>query len=225
MRGIGEGVRKRGRCWSTKLPSLAALALVTALFGATPLQAQVQEIGPDGRVVTISGPAVYLTDDLRPQSIRPTTLPEYRARVAQNRPKRPALAIESVIAAASAHYSVSPILVTAVAWRESDFDTAALSPKGARGVMQLMPDTARALNADARIPSANIDAGVAYLALLLRHYDGDIIKALAAYNAGPRAVDHYGGMPPYRETRAYVDAILDRMSVASTDQSLQEDLP
>jgi soluble lytic murein transglycosylase-like protein len=84
----------------------------------------------------------------------------------------------------------------------------AVSPKGALGVMQLMPSTARALSADPRDPAQNIDAGARLLRELLIKYDGDVVKALSAYNAGAGAVDRYHGMPPYAETQNYVDKVI-----------------
>lgn len=109
--------------------------------------------------------------------------------------------------AARAH-GVDPRLVAAVARRESAFHPRAVSPAGASGVMQLMPATARFLGVtdvfDAR---QNIFGGTRYLRSLLETFDGDLDLALAAYNAGPGAVEKYNGVPPYRETRSYVAAI------------------
>jgi len=99
-------------------------------------------------------------------------------------------------------------LVESVAKVESAFRPDAVSPKGALGVMQLMPGTARALSADPSDTEQNIDAGTKLLQDLLIKYDGDVVKALAAYNAGPGAVDRYQGLPPYRETQNYVDKVL-----------------
>lgn len=101
-----------------------------------------------------------------------------------------------------------PALVESVARVESNLQPDAVSPKGALGVMQLMPATARALEADPHDTAQNIDAGARLLRELLIKYDGDVVKALSAYNAGSGAVDRYRGMPPYAETRDYVDKVI-----------------
>lgn len=108
-----------------------------------------------------------------------------------------------------------PALVESVARVESNLRPDAVSPKGALGVMQLMPATARALEADPHDTAQNIDAGARLLRELLLKYDGDVVKALSAYNAGSGAVDRYRGMPPYAETRDYVDKVI-RAYVAAT---------
>jgi soluble lytic murein transglycosylase-like protein len=101
-----------------------------------------------------------------------------------------------------------PALVESVARVESNLRPDAVSPKGALGVMQLMPATARVLEADPHDTAQNIDAGARLLRELLIKYDGDVVKALSAYNAGAGAVDRYRGMPPYAETRDYVDKVI-----------------
>jgi soluble lytic murein transglycosylase-like protein len=101
-----------------------------------------------------------------------------------------------------------PALVESVARVESNFRPDAVSPKGALGVMQLMPATARELSADPHDIAQNIDAGARLLRDLLIKYGGDVVKALSAYNAGSGAVDRYRGMPPYAETRDYVDKVI-----------------
>ena len=101
-----------------------------------------------------------------------------------------------------------PAFVESVAQVESALRPNALSPKGAMGVMQLMPATARAMDADPSDTAQNIDAGVRLLRDLLVRYDGDVVKALAAYNAGEGAVERYQGLPPYPETQNYVDKVL-----------------
>jgi len=105
-------------------------------------------------------------------------------------------------------YAVDPALVRAVIHAESGFNTLARSRKGAMGLMQLMPATAREVGVqDARVPEHNIRGGVRYLAGLLAQFKGNVKLATAAYNAGPRAVEKYGGVPPYAETQAYVERV------------------
>ncbi|MDN3920904.1 transglycosylase SLT domain-containing protein [Roseateles violae] len=106
-------------------------------------------------------------------------------------------------------YQLAPHLVLAVMATESNFDPLALSPKNAQGLMQLIPDTAARFNVKKPSdPTQNIRGGMAYLRWLLAYFEGDVALALAAYNAGEKAVDRYRGVPPYAETRLYVRRIL-----------------
>ena len=116
--------------------------------------------------------------------------------------------IKAFLRDASERTGLPPAFVESVARVESAMRPDAVSPKGAVGVMQLMPSTARALAADPRDPAQNIDAGARLLRDLLIKYDGDVVKALSAYNAGAGAVDRYRGMPPYAETQNYVDKVI-----------------
>jgi soluble lytic murein transglycosylase-like protein len=109
--------------------------------------------------------------------------------------------------AAADKYGLPRRLVRCIMAAESAFQIDALSPKGAIGLMQLMPETAQLLGADPHDPAQNVDAGVRYLRDLLIKYDGFLQRALAAYNAGPAAVDKYHSVPPYRETINYVNRI------------------
>jgi hypothetical protein len=110
---------------------------------------------------------------------------------------------------ASGTYRLDPDLVTSVIRAESGFNVRAVSPKGAQGLMQLMPQTATQLGVkNAFDPQANVEAGTRYLRELLERYNFDLIKALAAYNAGPQRVEQYNGVPPYYETKAYVARIV-----------------
>ena len=117
--------------------------------------------------------------------------------------------LKQVVNAAGDKHLIDPDLISSVIHAESRFNPNAVSPKGAQGLMQLMPVTASRLGvADAFDPTANVDAGTKYLRELLLQYNGDIAKALAAYNAGPLRVQQYHGVPPYRETRSYVAQVI-----------------
>ena len=119
------------------------------------------------------------------------------------------LDLDELVSATSEIYKLDPDLVNSVIRAESGFNVRAVSPKGAQGLMQLMPQTASELGVqNAFDAKANVEGGTRYLRELLERYDFDLIKALAAYNAGPERVERYGGVPPYYETRAYVARIV-----------------
>lgn len=186
------------------LPSMAVAACLLAL----PASAQVLEIGADGAVTRFDGPSVFTHDGV--QTLTPVMPP----------PAAPPSvdAVRAQISTTATAYALDPKLVEAVAWRESRFRPGALSNKGAIGVMQLMPSTARDLGVDPHDPAQNIRGGTMYLRRMLSEFGGDVRLALAAYNAGPGAVRKHGGVPPYAETQAYVTSILGRM--AATGASL-----
>ena len=117
--------------------------------------------------------------------------------------------LSSLIDAAARKYNVDPKLVSAVAEVESGGDQDAASSAGAVGVMQLMPDTAAALGVNPYDKKSNSVGGAKYLRQMLDAFDGDVRRAVAAYNAGPQAVKDYGGVPPYQETQNYVNKVLD----------------
>lgn len=112
-----------------------------------------------------------------------------------------------LFAAAGARHGVAPTLLAAVAKQESGFNPSAVSPAGARGLMQIMPATARGLGVNPDVPAQAVDGAARLLKDLISEF-GRVDHALAAYNAGPGAVHRYGGIPPYRETQAYVPAVL-----------------
>jgi soluble lytic murein transglycosylase-like protein len=118
-------------------------------------------------------------------------------------------AYDGLIREIADRHDVEYALVKAIIKAESDFDRLAVSPKGARGLMQLMPATAAELNVrNAFAPRDNIDGGCRYLRVLLERYGGNLPLAVAAYNAGIRRVEEAGGVPPIRETRAFVARVL-----------------
>ena len=116
--------------------------------------------------------------------------------------------------AAADRYGLPRVLVRSVMAAESGFEPLAISPKGAIGLMQLMPGTAQVLGADPHDPAQNVDAGTRYLRDLLEKYNYGLRHALAAYNAGPGAVEKYNGVPPYRETIEYISRIEKKLRAA-----------
>jgi soluble lytic murein transglycosylase-like protein len=170
---------------STQLtgPTMAAKPLVSKPMASKPLANPVPAVQPVAMKVT--GPA-------GPASTAAT-----------------AIDIDEVVRAASNKNRLDPDFVRSVIMAESNFKTHAVSKKGALGLMQLMPSTAAQLGvADPFDPKANVEAGAAHLSALLDLYHDDPVKALAAYNAGAHRVKQYNGVPPYRETRAYINKIV-----------------
>lgn len=130
--------------------------------------------------------------------------------------------IDHVIREASARRQLDPDFVSSVIKAESDFYPRAVSPKGAQGLMQLMPGTAAKLGvSDPFDPVANVEAGTTYLSELLDRYNNDPIRALAAYNAGPERVQQYHGVPPYRETKLYIARIVRDFNAKKARQKTQ----
>ncbi|HUE62831.1 MAG TPA: lytic transglycosylase domain-containing protein [Rhizomicrobium sp.] len=185
----------------TKKKQYLAALLASGLCGwaCTSAMGQVMVIGPGGNAAVYKGPVVASADGIYAIA----TSPE---------PAKVPLPIVAAIQNSASRYALSQALIAAVAWQESRMRQEAVSPKGARGVMQLMSTAASGLKTNPNDLSANVDAGTAYLAEMLDRFDGDIIKTLAAYNAGPKAVDRYHGVPPYPETQAYVSAVLNRLA-------------
>lgn len=129
----------------------------------------------------------------------------------------PAANLDSMIRRTSARHGLQPSLIEAVVRQESGGSPCAVSPKGAIGLMQLMPSTANALGVvDPFEPAENLDGGVRFLRGLIDRYQGDLALALGAYNAGPRRVDESGGIPRIPETQSYVHSVLSRAGLAAT---------
>ncbi len=184
------------------------LTSLLTTMAITPALGQVLEISPSGAVITHAGPSRYTGPGQPSQSLSPKTFATVHASTNRANVGSSRLAI-----ATSAHRAgLSPALIEAVAWTESGMNQSAQSPKGARGVMQLMPGTARQMGVDPDQLQGNVDGGTRYLSGLLMRFDGDLVNSLASYNAGPEAVIRHGGIPPYRETKAYVSAIMDRLA-------------
>jgi soluble lytic murein transglycosylase-like protein len=188
---------------------------VSLAFVPLTARADVIEIAPTGAVITYKGPTQFLGASAT--ALSPATQPSAAPLPANaNTPSFP-VRMHPVLAGylddAATRYSVDKGLVQAVAWQESRFRSDVISPKGAIGMMQLMPATATQLGVNPYDPQQNINGGVAYLSTLLTQFRGDVRLALAAYNAGPAAVLQYGGIPPYRETQIYVKSISERLSL------------
>ena len=176
-----------------------AIAVLAAV--AMPCFADVIEIAPGGAAVTYASPAVFTSTGVEPIGRGPRLAPTY-----------PVVNLSQAIAEAAVRNRISSDLVTEVAWRESRFRQSAVSNRGAVGVMQLTAVAARDLGVDRYDPNQNIQGGAAYLRRMMDRYGGDLRLTLAAYNAGPGAVDRYRDVPPFQETQAYVAAILARLS-------------
>ena len=137
----------------------------------------------------------------------PAAVPAIKPALAQKGPRE-------LVEAAAKKNGLPPNFVHSVVAAESGYQTGAVSPKGAIGLMQLMPATAQTYNANPYDPSQNVEAGAAYLRELLIKYNGDARLALAAYNAGPGAVSKYNGVPPYAETQTYIERVLQKYKKA-----------
>jgi len=199
------GSRKGGAPPPSRRLSLTCAIALTALACGRAVSAQVFEASNGVlRRVDVSGPPA-----------------------ATARPK-PSKALSGAVRAAAARYKLAPELLDTVARQESGYRPAAISPAGAVGLMQLMPATARALGVDPTDPVQSLNGAAAYLRSLLDRFGGRLDLALAAYDAGPAAVEHYSGTPPFRETQAYVSSSLERLartSLAVSSTSITPDRP
>ena len=153
----------------------------------------------------------HIDPDLAPKPPAASPEPKTPASAAAPSPAShaPQVQLGEVVANAGQQHQLDPDLIQSVIHAESDFNAHAVSPKGAQGLMQLMPHTASLLGVNNPFdPAANVDGGARYLRMLLERYNFDLAKALAAYNAGPERVEQYRGVPPYYETQLYVAKII-----------------
>jgi soluble lytic murein transglycosylase-like protein len=182
--------------------------LASALAMACPCaaRADVMQIGDQGPNWISGGPAPAPLRHPAPKQGQAPDL--YAAPSGSTMPR----AWIPVITRLAATYDISPRLIEAVIWQESRWRVNAVSPAGARGLAQLMPSTAKALGVNPDDPVANVEAGTRYLRSLIDTFDGNIEKALAAYNAGPARVARAGGVPAIRETRNYISAIYNHLA-------------
>ena len=196
---------------------ISALLLLPVAFCAVPAHADVLEVGTDGEARWVTGSS--FPDAAMAQGLTSAEVPEVAWIVPEGAVADPARhrggipeRYAGVVAELSARYDLSPALIEAVVWQESRWRENAVSPVGARGLAQLMPGTARDLGVDPNDPVANLEGGARYLRQQLDRFDGDIERALAAYNAGPGRVMRAGGIPRIRETQVYVTSIMGRLS-------------
>ena len=198
----------------------AAASGVAAAVFASPSYAQVMEIAPDGTVSVRQGAGAANFEVITPASDKVVDesgapiVPAYAFTAVSPAPVPPQYAAVLMQAAAAAN--ISPTLLSALVWQESRWNPQALSPKGAMGLAQLMPATARYLGVNPADPVANLHGGARYLRQLLDQFDGNVEKALAAYNAGPGRVRSAGGVPAIAETQNYVTSIVRRIASSST---------
>lgn len=199
-----------------RLAIFASLTLLSA-----PARADVMEIGENGARWIAGQQAGMPAGDL---SMTPTQLAAFDGEAVledvpahvTSDPRVTARAVpdayKAKVAELAARFDLSPSLIEALVWQESRWRADARSPVGARGLAQLMPGTARDLGVNPDDPFANLEGGARYLREQLDRFDGDLEKALAAYNAGPGRVIRANGVPRIRETQAYVAAIMGRLS-------------
>jgi soluble lytic murein transglycosylase-like protein len=194
------------RFWIVEGLVLAGGALVLA--GPSLALADVLEIGADGATWVAGGPRSHSPSPAQALpagevSAAPLTLVDEAAGPGQWRGR---------VAQLAAKYDISPTLLEALVWQESRWRPGAVSSAGARGLAQLMPGTARQMGVNPNDPHANLEGGARYLRMQLDAFDGDVEKALAAYNAGPGRVQAAGGIPRIRETQNYVASIMARLT-------------
>lgn len=199
--------------------ALAKRCLIVSLIAlaAGEARADVMDVDGDGArwvsgVLAVPVPAAPIANPFTDRDVAAPPVSEgiiaYPQAQAASVPGRYAAKIHEL----AVRFDLSPTLLEALVWQESRWRENALSPAGARGLAQLMPGTARYLGVNADDPFSNLEGGARYLREQLDRFDGNLEKALAAYNAGPGRVERAGGIPNIRETKHYVAAILGRLA-------------
>jgi soluble lytic murein transglycosylase-like protein len=212
LRSIG----RRSRLLASAIGAVAGLA-------ASPAGAQVMDIAPDGSVSVRQGAGAATWEVVSPASDQSVdqngapVVPSYA--YTELGPAPVPVQYAAALKQAAMAANVSPALLAALVWQESRWNQQAVSRKGAIGLAQLMPATARYLGVNPLDPVANLNGGARYLRQLLDQFNGDVEKALAAYNAGAARVRNAGGVPAIAETRNYVTSIVRRISSSSTGGS------
>jgi hypothetical protein len=204
------------------LAAPAARAELVLLQGGQVLKVSAYDMGAERARLTLSSGGVLTVSVLRIDrilgvEILPAPEPPPPGEVAARSldfpadAKAPRTPFGAEVLEAARKFQLNPEVVAAVMRVESAFDARALSRKGARGLMQLMPSTAARFGVragDLFTPARNLEAGARYLRFLVDRFDGDAVRVFAAYNAGEHAVERYGGIPPYRETQEYVRRVM-----------------
>ena len=211
-------VRKPAPCSGSRTVTIGRfIAVLTALAWAGAAQAEVIEVGADGslKVLRDAPYATWSTGEPETAAIpaEATVIPDAAVTVLKDNGWAGQYA-KAMVEIARAN-DISPHLLEAVVWQESRWNPGAISRAGAIGLAQLMPGTARDLGVDPRDPIQNLSGGARYLRQQLNRFDGNVEKALAAYNAGPGRVMTAGGIPSIPETQAYVRAIVARLALNS----------
>lgn len=205
---------------SILLTGRMTVAVSIACLYVAPAFADVLEVGSDGGSYWIAGgvraassiPTAYVAAPAIEEVPAEIAVPDFVLADPEAAAAIVPDAYYSKVRELAARFDLSPALIEAVVWQESRWHAGAVSPAGARGLAQLMPGTARELGVDSRDPYANLEGGARYLRQQLDRFGGDLEKALAAYNAGPGRVEAADGIPNIRETKAYVAAIMGRLS-------------
>ena len=211
-------VRKPAPCSGSCTVTIGRfIAVLSAMAWAGSAHAEVMEVGADGslKVLRDAPDATWSTGKLETAAIpaEATVIPDVAVTVLKDNGWSGQYA-KAMVEIARAN-DISPHLLEAVVWQESRWNPGAVSRAGAIGLAQLMPGTARDLGVDPRDPIQNLSGGARYLRQQLNRFDGNVEKALAAYNAGPGRVMTAGGIPSIPETQAYVRAIVARLAVNS----------